>query len=269
MKADGGAAFPIEGQEVFLEDGQRAEYVGSVGNLHVVRFIYWTEEGDETSADPAVVNQVFASEPEPLYSPKFQAAEKRLQELNDKINERTKTLREMESNEKVMRDAAIKWPEVATALDFLEGRITCAIVEDYCSAEVRPIREVLTYLENRCDNGLKLLCLYGYEKNHKPRWAVNQYYDGSGLHTHIDPFRSEAEAIAELKRRVEEAAENWRRNPKDDTMRKYEKTAFVPQDYLDYKCEQRKADRQKRIEKLQADIDALLAERERTGANNG
>jgi hypothetical protein len=255
-------AWPIKGQEVYTEEGARAIYVGAIDGRHAIQRILWDGEEECPSSDVIVVDRVFMDEPVACYGSQIQSAQDRLRCLRNQIAEANQQLYEIQKKEQAVRKEADRYPEIATALDFIEGHITHALVEQYGGDAIMPIQDVLKYLDdNKREKGLKLLCLFG--NPNKLQWAVNHYSDGSGCWTKIVPFKTAEEAEEGLRRSVEERVEQWRKSPKDHkpAIHNCLTTPYVPQDVRDELEAMRVEARERKISALEAEMNKLIAER--------
>jgi len=259
------------GQEGYTEDGRKAEYAGEIGGPTFVRIIFECEGHEcgpeEWASDKLTpVHRVFVSAPLEKYDARVAQALDKLDAIREEEGAVRRSVLDLRQQEKQMVTEIAKFPELQTAMDFLNGRITHVLIENYGELKVLPLHEALANNEDhgygaRTENGLKLLCLFGHEKGKKPRWAINWYTDGSGTYTTVDPFLSEADARAELQARADVAVDAWREDSKNGgAVIKYHKAgALMPEDFLawlDGVAEQRKLDR---IRNLQEEIESLRA----------
>ncbi len=259
------------GQEVYTEDGRKAEYAGDINGQKFVRIIfsrddeeYGPEEWPSDKLTP--VSKVYVVAPLEKIDAKVAEMLARVAGMREEEEAVRRSVLDLRQQEKQMVAEIAKFPELQTAMDFLNGRISHVIVENYSEVKILPLHEALVNKEDRgygvrTENGLKLLCLFGHEKGKKPRWAINMYYDGSGTYTTVDPFLSEEGARAELQVRADAALEAWRVDSKNcGAVIKFQKAgALIPEDFtawLGGVQEQRKLDR---IRKLQEEIEVWRA----------
>lgn len=264
---DGG---PALGSEVFTENGRRAVYAGEIDGQKFVRILlgrdddeYGYEEWPSDKLTP--VSRVLLTEPFEVHGEKVAEALARIQKLREEESGIRTSVLDLQKQERELKAAATKFPQIATALDFLEGRITHVVIDDYSGIRVMRLEDALTSYEDswgqKTADGLKLLCLFGHKKGQPPRWAINSYHDGSGSYTTVDPFCSEEDARAEVQRRADEAFAAWRANPeKARELDRFEKAGVAPQDWLDHVEAVRADNRRKQIEKHRAEIAKLEAE---------
>ncbi len=255
------------GDTVYTEDGREAEYAGDIGGQMFVRYIMRTEDSETgpqewPSEKLTPVAKVFDVAP-------MEKMDARILEALDrysKIMEETVTLRqekaELESRRRVIEEAAKKHPDIQTALDFLEGRITHVVVSDYNGHAIKTLDEVLVYTDDyKREDGLKLLCLFGFRKGKPPRWSINRYYEGGGSWTQIMPFHSEADAAAYVQRIADDAVAAWRTGKKNHGAERFLKSvATLPDDFLAHLASEKASYKERRIAALQAQISQVEAE---------
>lgn len=256
------------GSVVFTESGNKAIYAGEIDGQKFVRIMLQTEdpeEGiDEWPSDKLTpVSRVFASEPAPVVGPMILQLDERISKARQEEVALRTSIEKLRADERVLKAACAKHPEIATALDFLEDRISHVVIEEYGEIKVVPLQVALSDYEmsygRRTDNGLKLLCLFGHKKGEAPRWAINRYHDGSGSYTTVTPFRSEAEAVSEVQRRADAAFAAWREGGKDYCLDRFGKAGVTPpQDYLDHRAAVKAKAVAEKVAKLRAEIEALV-----------
>lgn len=254
------------GAECWTESGRKAVYAGEIDGQKFVRIMMERDDEDGVEEWPSEkltpVSRVFDAEPTEVLSPRLVAAQEQLSKLLAEAQEARKSLHEAQKLERDARAAAVKFPEIQTAVDFLEGRITHCVVEDYSSVEIKPLSEVLDTKDEynrRPDGGLKMLALFGYDKGKPPRWAINRYSDGSGSWTTITPCVGIEAAQAMVSGMLEAALGLWRSGEKHHSVHKFAKTGLpMPQDWQDYVA----AIAAERKAKEIADLKAKLADLE-------
>ena len=247
------------GQEVYTEDGRAAVYAGNIGGQDFVRIMlsrHNDEYGDESwpSDKLTPVSKLFLTAPMERHDKRVAEATAKISALRDEEAAIRRSVLDLQSREKEANAAIAKFPDMQTALDFLEGRISHVVIESCGAVTVEPLQDALAYYDGdygrRTIDGIKLLCLFGCKKGEKPRWAINRYYDGSGSWTTVDPFTSEADARAEVQRRADEAFTAWQTDGKDNGLNAYRKAgAVIPQDFIDWLAA---IEAKKKAEKLQA-----------------
>lgn len=257
------------GQEVYTEDGRKAEYAGDINGQQFVRIIlsrddeeYGPEEWPSDKLTP--VSKVYVTAPLEKLDARVAEMQARISAIREEEAAVRTSVLDLRKQEKEAQAAVAKFPDVQMALDFLEGRITHVLIENYSKAEVVPLQDALVYHEDRgfgnlTENGLKLLCLFGHEKGKQPRWAINRYYDGSGSYTTVLPFRSEDDARSELQRRADEAVVAWRDDVKlAGKVQMYRNAgAYVPDDFAAWLAGMAEAQKAEKIAKLKADLAGL------------
>lgn len=266
QKAPEQPGWPVKGQEVYTEDGAKVIFVGEIDGCYAVRRIMWDSEIEEEYASDSIMvtGKIFQHEPVERYGSKVQSVKDRIRNLEGRHRVLCQEIQSLEDRKELLAQAAKTIPDVATIIDFLGGRITCAIVDHWQGPQIHPILEALRYIggETR-EPGLKLLCLFGNEKKHQ--WAINNYSDGSGSWREIIPFTSDQEAEAELKRMVEKRAEEWRKSPSNNRInmgKHYVDSPYLPGDVRDGLAAIRIAARDDRIKKLKAELNGLIADRD-------
>ena len=209
------------GAEVFTENGRRAIYAGEIDGQKFVRLLlsrndeeYGYEEWPSDNLTP--VSRVFDSEPDECYAPSIEAAKANLEALNKQALSARNNVMDLQKQEREIAAAIAKFPELGTAIDFLEGRIThVTITPSYGASKVM---EWEGFLNSKDDwgssEGMKLLCLFGKDMNGKCRWSANRYYDGSGSWTEIVPHKSGIDAWAYLMTQFEAELSLWRAGEK-------------------------------------------------------
>lgn len=252
------------GQVVYTEDGRAAEYAGNIGGQDFVRIIltqHNDEYGDESwpSDKLTPVPRVFLSAPMEKHDKRVTDAVAKIAALREEETAIHRSVLDLQEREKEANAALAKFPEMQTALDFLEGRITHVVTERYGEVTVEPLQDALAYHDEnygrRTPDGIKLLCLFGCKKGENPRWSINRYYDGSGSWTTIDPFTSEADAHAEVQRRADAAFLAWQTDGKDNGLHAYHKAgAIIPQAFHDHCAQVVAKSRDAKIAELEAQI---------------
>jgi hypothetical protein len=258
------------GQEVYTEDGRKAEYAGNIGGRHFVRVVmyrdddeYGQEEWASDKLTPAA--KVFTAAPMEKHDQRVIDARAKVAALREQETAIRQSVLNLQKQEKETIAAIAKFPEMQTALDFLEGRITHVVIENYGGVEVKPLHDALVSYtdgswQRRTENGMKLLCLFGHEKGKKSRWAINTYFDGSGHYTTVVPFTSEEDARAEVQRRADEAFAAWKADGKSGNLLAFQKSgATIPQEYLDHVAALDEKSKAEKLQKLRAEIAKLEA----------
>lgn len=200
--------------ECWLGNGRKAYYVGKIEGQTFVRLaMHDGDIGEYPSDELTPVAKVFASEPTPIYGPQTEAAVARLDEINAARVEARDALAKLKAEIAELEAARAKYPDIQTAIDFFEGRITHVVEERAWDApKIVPLQEFL----GKTDDygrfaGLRLIGLFGVDaRGKKTRWARSHYTDGSGSNVYFTPFLSEADAQAHVRRLAETAFALWR-----------------------------------------------------------
>lgn len=254
------------GDVCWLEDGSKAEYVGEFEGRPVVRIFF--ECGDqETGWDEApshnmtVVDRVFHSEPNFVQGPQGKALEAQLAQMREEKAAISQEITALKRERKAAVEAAAKYPQFATALNFLEGRISHVVVHFYGTWLIKTLGDALEYKEDYGKAaGMKLLCLFGVGRDKKCHWSLNNYPDGSGSWTIITPFASLSDAEQFVNVKFNEALEAWRRGEKNHGVGVFKKNCdFLvwPDDWLKHEAEQIETQRAAKVEKLRAELAEL------------
>lgn len=265
-------------QTVYLPDGREAVYVTEHNGTHLVRVVYEVpdshdEPGYSYPSDTVLgVQKAYAAPPVEVWDKQVLAKREQVQELDRELTAKRAEVAQAERNKIAMQKAAAKYPCIQQALDFIEGRITHVVKwSGYGAATIHTLPEAFedaeTWGGRREVNGMKLLCLFGTNKNLQQTWGLNQYRDGSGSQwTTIWPARSESEARAKVQELMDAAMEAFRSGDEkwwwhghirvQDTL-----TANpwleVPADWAARRAEQDAKQRQQKIEKLREELAKL------------
>jgi hypothetical protein len=261
---------PELGSEVFVEDGRRAVYAGEIDGQQFVRILlsrddeeFGVEEWPSDKLTP--VSRVLTTAPEERYAPAIEAAKADLEALRNQISTARDNVRDLQQQERELTAAIAKFPELGTAIDFLEGRIThVAMSPSYGASKVFGLSEYLALKSDYGrDEGLRLLCLFGTDDRKVRRWHANRYYDGSGGWTEVVPFKSEADANAYLRAEFEAELTAWRSG--ETRHRAHDRSAGIPaeqwpDDWREYVAEIKAKNAAERVNKLREQISAIEAE---------
>lgn len=226
---------PELGSEVFAEDGRRAIYAGEIDGQQFVRILlsrddeeYGYEEWPSDKLTP--VSRVLTTAPVERYAPAIETAKADLDALREQEGAVRASVLDLQKQEQELKAAIAKFPDLGTAIDFLEGRIMHVVHSpSYGASKVYEWSEYLTMTNDygRME-GLKLLCLFGTTDRHECRWKLNRYYDGSGSWFEIVPFKNEADAQAYLRAEFEAELTAWRSG--ETRHRAHDRSAGVPAD---------------------------------------
>jgi hypothetical protein len=264
-------------QTVYLPDGREAVYVTHHNGTHLVRVLYDVPGSyDEPpysypSETVTAVAQVFAAPPVERYDEAIAEKKKAVDALRQQAADLHAQMREIERNKTQMEKAAAKYPDIQDALDFIEGRITHVVKwGNYGAATIHTLPEAFEDVDawggRRQIDGMKLLCLFGTDRNGKRVWGLNQYRDGSGSSWGtIWPARSEDEAQAKIGELFNAALDAWRSGDEQwyvgnvgvaETL-KANPWLLEPEDWAAHRVAVNEKARQQKIEKLRAELAAL------------
>lgn len=200
--------------ECWLSDGRKAYYAGEIDGQHFVRLaLHDGEIGEFPSDGLTAVAKAFKTEPTPIYGPQAEAAAARLDEVNAARVEARGALARLKAEIAELEAARAKYPEIQTAIDFFEGRITHVVEE--CAWDCPRVIPLQKFLENTGSygnfTGLRLIGLFGTDaKGKTTNWMGNHYKDGSGSNVYFTPFLSEADAQAHVQQLAAAAFALWR-----------------------------------------------------------
>lgn len=126
------------GQELYLENGNQAEYVCPVEYGHIVREVY-DIDGEPWTSDPMFVHHVFTDPPKVKQ-------EQRVAELDAEIEEKEKKLREVSSaiwdaqnSQKKMLEVLKRNEALAQIENTLDGKITHVAIKRWASWDLYEI----------------------------------------------------------------------------------------------------------------------------------
>jgi len=193
------------GQEVYSEQGERAEYVTASGDGHIVRPLMEGYDDNGEAYDhvcgPILWRHVFHEEPVAKFSEELKALHKQIAAAKAERAqiEGEDLRRQRERAEKLKRFAILDNLEA-----FVDGKITHYVTnENYTPPKIIDVKQALTADSDRHRGVLRLLTLGGCLKTGGINWQLNQYSDGSGNATGVIPCTSLEQAEAILKQEVE------------------------------------------------------------------
>lgn len=260
------------GQEVYTPNGERAVYVGQINGQHYVRRLmaeYDNELYDDMWPEEhaVAVSRVFASEPQAVLGEETRRAQARLDEIRATLAHVRRELKEADARRAEARKAADKYPDLSTALDFIEGRIAYLAITDSYYSTAPSVVGFNEFMQDRegyyGDKGMRLLCLFGTNGHGKQlNWAVNRYRDDSGEWFTAVPCKSHEEAVAAVRQAFAAALGEWRGdNSKGYLVERFRKCNVPlewPQDYQAWKRETEARRKAERITRLRAELKELL-----------
>lgn len=179
------------GQTVYSIHGEAASFVAQTSSGYAVEPIFEHEDGEPHYGPVKSWAEVYAKPPVAKLHGK-------VQELEDRINERRQELRDLSSAKHAMEselDSMRKRYEENDQLRNLDmwisGSVTHLVkIDHYSGFKIGTVEEILGY---DSDKEMRLLSIYGGTKNHY-RWKMASYSDGSGSSTEVLLATSEEEA---------------------------------------------------------------------------
>jgi hypothetical protein len=232
---------PVPNQDVFLENGQQAQYQGTVTNKLCVKLYKQDSDTNELwlSDKITLVDMVFEHEPYELYGELTTKSQERLKALDDERIKLSKEIIELTNTKNELTKAIAKFPDLALAIDFLEGRINYLVVSTFSRVELVETKEFLEYKENENyyqNIGIRLLCLFGISSDRKTHWMTNEYPDGSGHWTTVIPFETKEEAENFIKEEFVKECKLWLKDNDHQHITKFKSCQVFltyPQEYLE------------------------------------
>lgn len=267
-------------QTVYLPDGREAVYVMQNGDQHLVRVMHEVDDyetGQYTYPDDRITAaaKVYATAPVEVWDAQVLAKRAQVRELDRELTAKRQEIADAAQRKTDMEKAAVKYPCIKQALDFIEGRITHVVVwSGYGGAQIRTLQEAFVAVDTwggrRKFEGMKLLNLFGTDDRGRPvAWGLNTYRDGSGgTQKHIWPAHSEGHAMQILGGLFHDSVAAWRSGEKNwhvehigitETL-KLNPWLTAPEDWIAYRAEQDAKNRADQIAKLREQIAKLEAE---------
>lgn len=193
------------GQDAYSRDGHKHYVRESLGNGRVLTSPYLLIEGydgedEEYPAETAAVRleaELTAEAPRKAIDAEVAKA---LAELADIRQQTSKTQAELAAAQREARaELAVleKHPKFTRLVDYIDGKITHFVINDYYGPAIKTWDELAVYREDKRAKGVKLLTLFG-NSNGDTEWKLDQYPDGSGLGHTCHPCCSLEEAGAVL-----------------------------------------------------------------------
>lgn len=260
------------GDECWLSDGRKAFWAGEIDGQSFVRISiaqssgeYGYEEYPDERLTP--VGRVFESEPSNVLGPQTERAQIELDAIRAERRLLQDEVAALKAEKNAFSDAVSKFPDIALALDFLEGRITHVVEEcAWAAPKIIPLDDFIADKDyNGRFDGLRLVSLFGTDASgRKTQWARNQYRDGSGSSVYFSPFKSQKDAEAHILAMFNAAVDEWRATGKrPDLVARFEGACDginLPDDLRDHlEVERRKKDAEK-VEKLRAELSKLTVD---------
>lgn len=264
------------GKEYWLPDGRRAFYIGDLDGQHMVRLVLRAEEdwGEDFYPSDYVIPapRLLDSEPKPVFASTILAAEERLQALREKEAALRADIAVLQKNERDVREAAKKWPDVQGLVDFAEGRIThCVLRNGYSTPTIKLLDDALRQIgQYGRFEGLRLVSVFGTRKNGEPdfTYGLNNYSDGSGSTTTITPCTSFDEAQQVVRDLFSSEVEQWRERKPEyqrsqlhlvERFRKSGVDLDWPPDYEAFRAKLHQEQRQEQLARLKQQVAELEA----------
>jgi enoyl reductase-like protein len=190
---------PSPGDFVYLADGSEVEYVMKlVDGGHLVYEIinYYNREigcNVQERGLSKIVQSVYKDPVTTKFAESVQKLIDRKDQLTTELEKLTSDIRNLSDEKKFLEKTINQYPDIRTAVDFLEGKIKYGVlVCPYNSSKVVPFDE---FLQSESSRGTRLISLFGVDSyTKKTTWRANRYTDGSGSWTHFYPFHTEIEA---------------------------------------------------------------------------
>lgn len=187
-----------QGETVYSETGQAAEYVAKIPEGHIVRPEVEAYDGDEEYTHlcaPETWSHVFSQPPTEKYSAELKA-------LHDKIAE-ARAIRKKEDAEdreriKIRAEVFKKFDALQGIEDFIAGRITHYVErESYAPPKIIAVKDAIYKEDSGWRTKLRLVTLGGELRNGEISWEISRYSDCSGAQYGVQPCTSleQAEAI--------------------------------------------------------------------------
>jgi hypothetical protein len=194
------------GQSVFTRDGQKHYIREMLADDKVLASPFLSFEdydgSQEYPADTAsvkIARELFPVAPTNVIAADVTSARAELAAVREEINAARDALRDANRERLSQLEVINKQPSLARLVDFLEGKITHFVVEEYQgSCSIKTWKEFAVFIEDRRERGLKLLSLFGTPWK-GVEWWMNTYRDGSGTNTKCQPCTSEEEALATVR----------------------------------------------------------------------
>lgn len=211
------------GQDVWMTNGQRAEYMALVDGKHLVRPMlrghdYYADDGeadyDFPSDDIVACEKVFASAPIALVDESIARAKQELSELLDRQRTIYADLQNAKARNKELSDLLTQNVALERMADFIKGRFKFFLVDrSFSDPRIEPINAALAQ-DDRFERDQKLLTLFG-KTNGDLQWRINKYSDGSGGWDDIYPCEDEEQAKVVAQRVYDAEVAEWRSRPDD------------------------------------------------------
>lgn len=208
-----------QGQTVYDIHGRAGSYVARAALGHIVEPLHESDDWDEPRHSEAQTwREVFAKPPTAKLHAEVAAIELRLHAARAALDQVREEQRVFEADEKA-RLARLKQHAALARIDeFIAGKFGLFVrFPEYGEPTIVDAEEALNSVDREVysSRGKKLLVLFGEAKGDLA-WRINEYRDGSGSRwdEHF-PIETEAEGIAEIRRRYAAAVDEWRARTED------------------------------------------------------
>lgn len=255
--------------QVVYHNNQPANFIQKLNAAEaVVEFIHsFGDDEDYYESSAKVIVDLHRLKSEKIDTGEKFAAEER--ELTKKIQAKiAEANQELRNIEKKMEDARSRLSVVDSlkhVFDFLDGKITHYVVEDWSTISIQTFQEAHDTRDNwNREEGQKLLVLVGTEERGRKKrdfdFRLNSYSDGSGSYKTVLPCSSLEEAktvaIGVVEKRISEGKHIDSKSLKK-FMAEHDISTPVMQEFLVQVAEKEAASRTKRIQELQAELTKL------------
>ena len=190
-------AFEI-GKDYYTADGNKVELLAITNDdQYVVSKVMQIEVYDDVyyeRGETIIVEKLFSAPPKEVVDTDIAALREEKEKLSQlNVDLRCKaTVAERDVQERLKR--LEKYDALELVGDFLEGRITHFLIEDYDDYKVVSLDGLKT--DDKWRQEFRMVCLFGRATG-DPEWRINQYSDGSGGDWRkLIPCRSEDDAKA-------------------------------------------------------------------------
>lgn len=196
-----------QGNTVYSEDGQAAEYVAHIPDGHIVRPIVEAYRGDEEYehvCDPVTWREVFAAPPVAKFNDELKSIHDQIAKARESLKEQQAEHRAFQAEAKGRAAERAKDDQLRYVDEFLSGKLThYAVFPSYGAPRVMPIGDA-TQGDHSYNQEMRLLALYGkLDGTRTTYWQLHKYSDSSGGYGDtVVPARSEEEAEAHIREQL-------------------------------------------------------------------
>ncbi|RYF04564.1 MAG: hypothetical protein EOO77_29480 [Oxalobacteraceae bacterium] len=192
------------GQYAYCRDGHKLYVREVLDDARVLAspmmlFEDYNGETDEHPSDLASVKyakDLYATAPVSVVDGDVVKARADLADLQKQIGEARRDVLNAERDNAAILAKLAATPKFERLFDYLDGKITHFVVNNYYhAAKIMTWAEFAVYQEDKREQGVKLLTLFGDSKGNT-EWRMNHYRDGSGISSTCQPCCSFEEALA-------------------------------------------------------------------------